>query len=98
MTKSKGFRSSTRDVLTKRSRSKGMQPLGKLLIEYRPGDRAVISIDPGCQKGMPHKRSHGKIGTILEKRGRAYLLQVTDGDRQKVIISRPEHLKLYTST
>jgi large subunit ribosomal protein L21e len=74
-----------------------MQSLGKLLIEYRPGDRAVISIDPGFQKGMPHKRSHGKIGTILEKRGRAYLLQVTDGDRQKVIISRPEHLRPYIS-
>jgi large subunit ribosomal protein L21e len=95
MTKSKGIRSSTRNILTKDPRKRGMQPLGRLLVEYKPGDKAVVMIDPSFQKGMPHKRFHGKVGIILEKRGRSYLIQVADGERQKVIISRPEHMKSF---
>jgi len=97
MTKSKGYRSSTRNMMTKDARKRGMQPLGRLLVEHKPGDKAVVIIDPSYHKGMPHKRFHGKVGIILEKRGRSYLVKVADGERQKVIISKPEHLKSFPS-
>jgi large subunit ribosomal protein L21e len=47
---------------------------------------------------MPHKRFHGKIGTIKEKRGRAYVVSVPQGDSIKDIIVRSEHIEPYTGT
>jgi large subunit ribosomal protein L21e len=93
--KSKGFRSKTRRLLKKKPREKGKIRLGKLLCEYHPGNSVVIKIDPSVQKGMPHKRYHGKVGTIVGKRGRSYIVNVTQGDAVKEIIVRPEHLEPY---
>jgi len=52
----------------------------------------VVMIDPSVQKGMPHKRYHGKVATVVGKRGRSYVLKVPQGDAIKEIIARPEHL------
>jgi large subunit ribosomal protein L21e len=93
--KSKGYRSKTRRLLKKKPREKGKIRLGKLLCEYQPGNSVVIKIDPSVQKGMPHRRYHGKVGTIVGKRGRSYVVSVTQGDAVKEIIVRPEHLEPY---
>lgn len=95
MKKSKGYRSKTRRLLKKKPREKGKIRLGKLLCEYQPGNSVVIKIDPSVQKGMPHRRYHGKVGTIVGKRGRSYVVNVTQGDAVKEIIVRPEHLEPY---
>ncbi len=95
MKKSKGYRSKTRRLLKKKPREKGKIRLGKLLCEYQPGNNVVIKIDPSVQKGMPHRRYHGKVGTIVGKRGRSYVVNVTQGDAVKEIIVRPEHLEPY---
>ena len=95
MKKSKGYRAGTRRLLKKEPRERGKKRLSKLLHEYQPGSRVVIKIDPSIQKGMPHKRYHGKIGTVIDKRGRSYILNVTQGDAVKEIIVRPEHLEPY---
>jgi large subunit ribosomal protein L21e len=71
--------------------------LSKLLQEYQPGNRVVIKIDSSVHKGMPHKRFHGKIGTILNKRGRSYVVSVSQGEAVKEIIVRPEHLEPHES-
>ena len=52
-----------------------------------------IVCEPSVHKGMPHRRFHGKTGTIIGQRGYAWMLQVTDGDSTKVVIARPQHLK-----
>lgn len=90
---SKGYRSGTRHLLTKKPRQRGKVRLSKLLQEYQPGSRVVVRIDPSVQKGMPHRRFHGKTGTVAEKRGRSYVVSVSQGDAVKVIIVRPEHLE-----
>jgi large subunit ribosomal protein L21e len=95
MRKSKGYRAGTRRLLKKKPRDRGKIRLGKLLYEYQPGTRVVIKIDPSVQKGMPHRRYHGKVGTVIDKRGRSYVLSVTQGDATKEIIVRPEHLEPY---
>jgi large subunit ribosomal protein L21e len=71
--------------------------LSKLLQEYQPGNRVVIKIDSSVHKGMPHKRFHGRIGTILNKRGRSYVVSVSQGEAVKEIIVRPEHLEPHES-
>ena len=93
MRKSKGYRSSARRLLTKGPREHGKLRLSKLLHEYQSGTNVVIKIDSSVHKGMPHRRYHGKVGTVLNKRGRSYVVSVSQGDAIKEIIVRPEHLE-----
>jgi len=95
MRKSKGYRAGTRRLLKKKPRERGKIRISKLLYEYPPRSQVVIKIDPSVPKGMPHKRYHGKIGTIIDKRGRSYIVSVTQGEAIKEIIVRPEHLEPY---
>jgi large subunit ribosomal protein L21e len=71
--------------------------LSKLLYEYQPGNQVVIKIDSAVHKGMPHRRYHGRVGTVLNKRGRSYMVSVSQGDAIREIIVRPEHLEPYKS-
>jgi len=95
MRKSKGYRAGTRRLLKKEPRERGKIRLSKLLYEYDPGSQVVIKIDPSVQKGMPHRRYHGKIGTIVNKRGRGYVVSVAQGEAVKEIVVRSEHLEPY---
>jgi large subunit ribosomal protein L21e len=96
MTKSKGFKKKTRSLLSKRPREHGKLGLGRLLCEYKPGDKVVIKIDPSVHKGMPHRRYHGKVAVVVSKRGRSYELNVSQGNALKEIVVRPEHLRSYS--
>jgi len=95
MVKSKGYRARTRRVLKKEPRERGKLRLSKLLYEYQSGNRVVIKIDPSVQKGMPHRRYHGKVGVVINRRGQSYVVSVTQGEATKEIIVRPEHLEPY---
>jgi len=95
MRKSKGYRAKTRKLLRKKPRERGKIKIGRLLCNYKPGDSVVIKIDPSVQKGMPHRRYHGRVGTVVGKRGRSYIVSVTQGDAFKEIVVRPEHLEPY---
>ena len=93
MGKSKGPRRKSRSVLTKRVREKGKLGLSRLLVEYDVGDKVVINIDPAIHKGMPHKRFQGKVGTIIEKRGKAYILDIPQRKTSKLVVAGPEHVR-----
>jgi len=95
MKKSKGYRAGTRCLLKKTPRERGKMRISKLLYEYQPGNQVIVKIDPSVQKGMPHRRYHGKIGVVLGKQGRSYVLSIAQGDAAKEIIVRPEHLEPY---
>jgi len=97
MKKSKGYRAGTRRLLKKEPRERGKIRLSKLLYEYQLRSRVVIKIDPSIHKGMPHKRYHGKVGTIIGKSGRSYVVSVSQGNAVKQIVVRPEHLEPYES-
>jgi len=91
--KSKGFRRGAKHILRKKPRERGLQPIGALLHEYHQGDKVAIKIDSSIHKGMPHLRYQGKIGVISEKRGRAYVIHLTEGKKVRTLIARPEHIK-----
>jgi large subunit ribosomal protein L21e len=95
MGKSKGYRCRTRRLLAKKPREHGKLRLSKLLHEYTPGNQVVVMIDSSVHKGMPHKRFQGRIGTIVSKRGRSYMISISQGNTVKEIIARPEHLEPY---
>lgn len=95
MSKSRGFRKKSRSLLKKKPRERGKIGLSRLLRGYEPGDKVVIKLDPSVHKGMPHRRYHGKVGVVVSRRGRAYEVNVAQGDSVKEIIVRPEHLRLH---
>lgn len=95
---SKGYYAGTRSLLKKATRDKGKPKISKILQEYTPGSQVIIKMDSSVQKSMPHKRFHGKIGTIVEKRGRGYVVNVSQGNSVKQIIVRSEHLEPYTGS
>ncbi len=88
-----GYRYKSRHILRKHPRERGMPPLGCLLRQYAVGEKVAIVINPSVHKGMPHRRFHGKVGEVVEKRGRAYVVKVRDGGKEKFLTVRPEHLK-----
>jgi len=92
---SKGYYTRARRLLTKKPREKGKPKIGKLLIEYETGSQVIIKMDSSVQKSLPHKRFHGKIGKVVEKRGRGYVVSVSDGNATKSIIVRSEHLEQF---
>jgi large subunit ribosomal protein L21e len=92
---SKGYYGGTRSLLRKPTREKGKPNISKILQQYQPGSQVIIRMDSSVQKSMPHKRFHGKIGTIIEKRGRGYVISVPQGNSIKEIIVRSEHIESY---
>lgn len=93
MPQTSGKRIKTRSLLRKKARERGVKPPSYLLQDYKTGEKVVLKYDSSVHKGMPHRRFYGKIGTVVGRRGRAYLIQVSDGGKTKTLIARPEHLK-----
>ena len=92
---SKGYYACTRSLLRKPNREKGKPKIRKILQDYAPGSQVIIKMDSSTQKSMPHKRFHGKIGTVKDKRGRGYVISVPQGNSIKEIIVRAEHIEPY---
>ncbi|MDH7508150.1 MAG: 50S ribosomal protein L21e [Methanomassiliicoccales archaeon] len=90
---SKGSRCKSRNILRKSPRERGLSPITREFQKFQEGDKVSIHIDSSVHKGAPDIRFHGKTGTVIGSRGRAYILQVKDGDKYKTVIARPEHLK-----
>jgi len=87
--RSHGFRHKSRSVMTKK------QPRGVsfLLREYQEGDKALVIIDSRQHKGLPHRRYHGKVGTVTNVGRRSVILDVKLGEKTKTLITRFDHIK-----
>lgn len=89
--KSQGFRVKTRKKLSREARYR--PTITKLLQKFEIGDKVIIEQEPTSFKGMPFSRFKGMVGEVIEKRGKAYVVKVKVGNKEKKVISRPEHLK-----
>ena len=87
--RSHGFKHKSRSVMTKNA----PRGVSFLLREYSVGQRALVIIDPTQHKALPHRRYHGKVGTITEVGRRAVTLDVKLGDKTKTLITRLDHIK-----
>ncbi len=88
-----GIRRKTRHKLSKTVRTRGISPVIKAIQEFELGSKVHVIIDPSKHKGMPHPKFHGRTGEVVGKRGRAFILRVTDCDATKTVIVLPEHLR-----
>jgi len=91
MPHSHGFRSRTRKLLTKKE-NEGFSDRLLKLNQLGKGDKVVIKLNPTYHKGMPHKRYHGKVATIVKRRGRAFEVIVSKGNKKVLLVVPPEHL------
>jgi large subunit ribosomal protein L21e len=89
--KSRGFRSRTRKKL--RQRPGYRPPITKFLQEFKINDRVIVKPEASSHKGMPFPRFKGKTGKIIGRRGKAYIVEIVDGNKIKKLMIRPEHLK-----
>ena len=93
MKRSKGQRQGTRSILKRGRMEKGRLHISQVMHNYEEGDRVAIVLNGSQQRGMPHRRFQGRTGFIKSRQGAAWVVAVKDGNMQKTVVARPEHLK-----
>jgi len=93
MPKSHGERRKTRYKLKKSIRTRGTAPVSHAIRRFEPGQKVHIDLDPSVHKGMPNPKFHGRTGTVVQQRGNAYLVEVSDGNALKTVIARSQHIR-----
>ena len=90
---SKGTRTKTRSLLRKKPRDRGLSPITMGLQTFEAGEKVNIIIDPSVHNGMPFSRFHGLTGVVVGQRGDAFEVNVMSGNKMKMVVARPEHLR-----
>ncbi len=67
--------------------------ISKLIKDFKVGDKVII-VQKGNFRDIPHPRYRGKVGTVLEKRGSAYVVEVdmSRSTKRKIIVPQ-RHLE-----
>jgi large subunit ribosomal protein L21e len=76
----------------KSMKSKGKIKFSQCFQELKDGDKVAIVREHSFNPNFP-KRIQGQTGTIVGKRGNAYILEVMDGNEMKTHIMAAIHLK-----
>ena len=87
--KSKGGRRRTRE----KYRNPDKLTVNKLIRHFSIGQSVALKVSSNSQDGMPFRRFHGKTGKVVEQRGGAYVVEIHDINKKKLVIARPEHMK-----
>lgn len=94
MPNSNGPRQGTRHKLQNDARGQGTSPPQRAVEQFEVGDTVHLDIDPSTEDGRYHPRFNGETGTVVGTQGKAYKVEITDGDVEKTLISLPAHLTL----
>jgi len=86
--KSHGPRRGTRQKM----KAKKKTGITRFLNEFEVGQNVILNIQPSDGK-FPSIKFNGSRGRILEKKGRAYCIEIKDKNALKKIYVNPEHLK-----
>jgi large subunit ribosomal protein L21e len=92
MPNSNGPQQGTRHKLQNDPRDQGTSPPQQAVEEFDAGDTVHLSLDPSVQEGRFHPRFNGEVGTVAGEQGQAYKVEITDGDVEKIVITKPAHL------
>lgn len=79
-------------IKRKNIREKGKLSLSKYFQKFSEGDRVAIVREHSENPKFP-KRIQGLTGKIEGMRGKAYLVKVKEGNKEKLHILKPVHLK-----
>ncbi|MFA5061218.1 MAG: 50S ribosomal protein L21e [Candidatus Pacearchaeota archaeon] len=79
-------------VKGKKIREKGKLKLSSYFKKIDDGTRVAISIDKSVNHSLP-KRVQGRSGVVLGSRGNSKLIKIKDGNKEKILIVHPIHIK-----
>lgn len=96
--RSRGRRNKTRYKLQREPRERGPPPPSHSLADFPVGSSVAIVLHPAVHKGQPFHRFHGLTGVIEGKQGESFVVAVYAGNKRKIVIARPEHLKAQINT
>lgn len=88
--KTKGPRQATRKAFRKAIREKPM--VNQFLKEFSVGEHVAIDVEPSSHRALQHRHALGKTGTVVGRRGDAYVIEIFDGGKRKTLFVTPEHL------
>jgi large subunit ribosomal protein L21e len=74
-------------------RNRGLPTITATMREFTIGQKACVKLDGRVHKGMPHPRYQGQTGIVVGRQGRAFLLQIIQGSKVKLLVVGPEHLQ-----
>ena len=92
MPNSNGPKQGTRHKLQNKPRDQGTSPPQRAVESYDVGDTVHLAIDPSVQEGRFHPRFNGQTGTVVGEQGKAYKVEISDGGKQKTLITKPAHI------
>lgn len=87
---SQGFRRRTRNLKVK-VKERGKVGIRRYFQKFEENDTVSISINPKY-RAIPYPKFQGRSGKIVDKRGRAYCVEIKDGNKMKMVLVTPEHL------
>jgi len=73
-------------------RDKGKASIRARLQTFTEKDSVSIKLNPSYQN-IPHPRFNGRTGRVVGQQGRAYFVEIVDGQKRKKILVTPEHLR-----
>lgn len=79
-------------LVRKRKRQRGKLALSKYFQEFENGDKVAIIREQSQNPKFP-KRIQGISGVIIGKRGKAFIVKIKQGNKEKTHIIKPVHLK-----
>ena len=89
-----GSKRKARFKLTKSAREKGKISVSKFMQSFQAGQKVHLDIEPAIHKGDYSTDFVGKTGTVKAKRGHCYEVLIKDGNKEKMLIIHPVHLRL----
>lgn len=87
------FRTKSRYKFKKEPRDKGKLNLTRFFQTFEIGEKVHLGVEPSYHKGMYFPRFLGKTGEVVGKKKRCYEVKVIDGNKEKILIVHPIHLK-----
>ena len=80
----------------KKVRTRGKIQLSRYFQSLKEGDSVAVVREPSISSSFP-VRLQGRTGKVIEKRGRAYVIEMRGSKRDKKFIIEPVHLKRLTN-
>lgn len=73
-------------------RKRGKISFSKYFQRFKEGSSVAVIKENAIQSNFPIKLQ-GRVGTIVEKRGKSYLVRIKDQNKDKEFLIEPVHLK-----
>ena len=88
-----GSKRKARYKLRKERISRGKMSVSRFMQSFDVGQQVHLSIESSFHKGDYHLQHVGKTGLVKGMRGSCYEVSIKDGNKEKLLIVHPIHLK-----